>query len=333
MVTIETFGGAKPLVSKKKGARRSAAISRPGEGPTTGLILTADGYIVTSTFNFIQLDFLKDPKRRIITVTLPSGEQKVARFLGRDETRKICLLKVDDVSDLPVPAMAPRDEFRVGQWAVSVGVGFGDDDPALSAGIVSATQRISGRAVQTDANISPANYGGPLVDIQGRVIGICVPLSPRSQDAAAGSEWYDSGIGFAVPLDGQSRLIELMKAGKVVQPGMMGVQVRPADKETGQGVVIAKVLEKTPADKAGLKEGDQIVAVDGQEPLDPAQLRILLGRHIAGDTVKIAVTRGKERIEATVELAAGVDKTPSPRRLVPRKNLLPPEPADPKKNP
>ena len=82
---------------------------------------------------------------------------------------------------------------------------------------------MSGRAIQTDANISPANYGGPLIDIEGHVLGICVPLSPRAQGAASGVDWYDSGIGFAIPLSGAKRLIDEMKTGKHIKPGKLGV--------------------------------------------------------------------------------------------------------------
>src|SRR5262249_41731663 len=138
-----------------------------------------DGYIITSTFNF-----LKRPP--VITVVFPDGKRHVAKLLGRDDTRKLCLLKVDGVQSLPVPEFVPRSELKVGQWAVAVGVGYGDGSPALSAGIISAASRISGKAVQTDANTSPANYGGPLVDLDGRVIGVCVPLSPGSKEVAGG---------------------------------------------------------------------------------------------------------------------------------------------------
>ena len=329
IVTIDTFAGSAPIVSKKRG--RGSAATKPGEGSTTGLIISPDGYIITSTVNFLTVDFIKDKARRSIAVTLPGGDLKVAKLLGRDNTRKVCLLKVEGVKDLPVPKFAPRDKLRVGQWAISVGVGYGDSEPVISAGIISATSRISGRAVQTDANISPANYGGPLLDLDGAVIGICVPLSPRAKATAGGSEWYDSGIGFAVPLAGAEKLIAQMKAGKVVEPGKMGVQVKAADAKTGQGVVLSKVLPGSPAEKAGLKTGDHIVAIDGQKTMDTAQVRILLGRHVAGDVVKVTVKRGEEQIEAEVTLAAGLDQPPRPKppvRLKPAKK--PPEPKDKK---
>jgi serine protease Do len=158
----------------------------PGEGPTTGCHFF-DG--------FTPQHLLHQPP--IITVRLPSGERKVAKLLGRDETRRICLLKVDGASGLAVPEMAPREELAVGQWAVALGIGYGDAEPALTAGIISATSRIGTKAVQTDANLSPANYGGPLIDLDGRVIGICVPLSPGGAEGPAAV--VRPGGGFAVP--------------------------------------------------------------------------------------------------------------------------------------
>ncbi|MEX0586667.1 MAG: trypsin-like peptidase domain-containing protein, partial [Pirellulales bacterium] len=159
IVTIETYGGLGPSAGRTRRAPTSG-VSQPGAGPTTGLVLSEDGYIVTSTFNFIR-------KPPIITVILSDGTQKVAKLLGRDEIRKLTLLKVDVAGKLPVPQFAPRDQVRVGQWAITVGVGYGNQEPAVSAGIISATRRVSDHAVQTDANISPANYGGPLIDLEG----------------------------------------------------------------------------------------------------------------------------------------------------------------------
>lgn len=297
IVRIETFGGLDAATSS----------NGPGEGPTTGLVLSSDGLIVTSTFNF-----LKRPP--IITVILPSGERKVAQLLGRDDTRKICLLKVE-AAGLPVPEFAPREQVHVGQWAISLGVGFGDKQPALSAGMISATSRISGKAVQTDANLSPANYGGPLIDIEGRVIGICSPLSPNIRDEAAGAEWYDSGIGFAVPLAGADTLLADLKDGKHLKPPFLGVQAKPhGDPPTG--VQIAQLVPGGPAEKAGLKQEDKILTVAGAAVLDPAHMQVLLNRHYAGDEVELGIQRGEEQqtIKATLATVPppGKPKAPNP---------------------
>ena len=312
LVTIEGFGGL------AAGSGQTKGIHAPGEGPTTGLVISSDGYIVTSTFNFIR-------KPPIITVRLPSGERKVAKLLGRDETRRICLLKVDGASGLVVPEMAPRDELAVGQWAVALGIGYGDAEPALTAGIISATSRIGTKAVQTDANLSPANYGGPLVDLDGRVIGICVPLSPGGQQEGAGSEWYDSGIGFAVPLAGLEKVIEAMKEGKTLQKAFLGVQSQPTGTPPS-GATIVTVVPDSPAAKAGLTKDDKLISLDGTEIMDVTHLSSVIARYIAGDKVELVYQRGEEKKTITVELAVA-PPPPPPMRPMP----MPPK--DPEKKP
>jgi serine protease Do len=316
VVTIETYGGVlmperppAPRPSPARGPRRPpgrrriTAIGNPGEGPTTGLIVSPDGYIVTSTYNF-----LRAPP--IITVVLPDGSRHVAKLCGRDETRRLCLLKIEGVEGLPVPDVVPRDELRVGQWAISVGVGYGGDEPALSVGILSALERASGKAVQTDANLSPANYGGPLVDLRGRVIGVCVPLSPRAQGPAAGVEWYDSGIGFAIPLAGADPLIERMKKGETIRAGRLGI--RPALQAPPGSVPVEQVLPDSPAAKAGIKPKDAILALNGEPVSDVFRLRVILGRYAAGDEVTVRLKRGQEELSVKVVLDAGEDQVPQP---------------------
>jgi serine protease Do len=258
-------------------------------------MISSDGYILTSTFNFLR-------KPPVITVVLPGGERKVAKLLGRDETRRICVLKVDGVEDLPMPEYASRDEVKVGQWAVALGVGFGGDRPALSAGIISATHRIFAKAVQTDANLSPANYGGPLIDLDGRVIGLCVPLSPQSRDEAAGAEWYDSGIGFAVPIAENAERIEAMKQGKNFQPAFLGVQVK-AFGTPARGVKITEVVDHSPAAEAGLKMDDIVVSLDDTEAIDPIHFTSLVGRYVAEEKANLSYRRGDEIKTVEIEFA------------------------------
>ena len=301
VVTIESFGGLS--TSAIRGTR---GVRKPGDGPTTGLIVSPDGFIVTSTFNFIR-------RPPVITVILRDGSRHVAKLLGRDDTRKICLLKVDGMKDLTVPTFVRRSKLKVGQWAVSVGVGYGDSKPAMSAGIISAKNRISGRAVQTDANISPANYGGPLLDIEGRVIGICVPLHPQSQQVASGVEWYDSGIGFAVPLAGADGLLAQLKAGKIIRPASLGVQVKTAGPD-GSGVVVAKVQDGAAAGKAGVTAGDRILAINGEKILDVRHLLTVIGRFVAGDKIQLQVERAGKSLELKVTLDVATAKKPPVRK-------------------
>ena len=293
LVSIESFGGS----SVKAG--RIGGIRKQGEGNTTGVVISPDGYILTSTFNFIR-------EASVVIVKTHRGDERVAQILGRDDTRKICLLKIDDVAGLVVPEMQPVQDVKVGQWAISLGVGYGDQTPAISMGIISAKNRVGGRAIQTDANISPANYGGPLVDIQGRLIGICVPMNPQSQAVAAGVEWYDSGIGFAVPVDDFVKIIERLKDGQRILPAFVGIATGPVD---GPGMRVNGVVEGSAADQAGLVKGDVLLAIDGEPINDMLRLRQILNRFEAGQEISVSIKRvvakpdddGSEKVEDEAE--------------------------------
>ena len=287
LVTIESYGG----VSAVQG--RIGGIRKQGEGNTTGIVISSDGYILTSTFNFIQ-------RPPVISVILGDGERHFAKLVGRDDTRKICLLKIDGPTDLPVPEMVDESKIKVGQWAISLGVGYGDTSPAMSTGIISAKNRIGGRAIQTDANISPANYGGPLVDIEGRVLGICVPMNPQSQAVGAGVEWYDSGIGFAVPLADAEKLLDRLKAGEYIRPAFIGIQSGP--NPLGDGILINKVNPNSPASRLEFEEGDILLSINDNRVNDMLRLKQLINRFEAGETIRITVKRKSTGKEEKLEL-------------------------------
>ncbi len=312
LVTIESFGGTSTVVGKIGGIRQQ------GEGNTTGVMISPDGYVITSAFNFIE-------QPPVITVITSDGVRRVANLLGRDDTRRICLLKIEDVADMPVPELVSPDEIRVGHWAVSVGVGYGDSNPAISMGIISAKDRIGGRAIQTDANISPANYGGPLLDIEGRVIGICVPMSADSQNLASGVEWYDSGIGFCIPLVGLESLIQRLKDGRHIKRAFLGIQSEDIIEEDKQGTRISEVVPGTAAAEAELKKGDVILKIDEHPTPNVAELRSVLAKYYAGDDVELTYLRDDAEETMTVTLGSPpqqeAEDTPSlfpGRRRVPR---------------
>ena len=289
VVRIETIGGletvGKVLI---------------GTGPTTGLIVSADGYIVSSAFNFVQ-------KPASILVTLPGGVREGAKLVATDHNRMLVLLKVDAANPLPVPEAVPDDQLRVGQWSVAVGRTYEGEKPNVSLGIVSAVRRIFGKAVQTDAKISPANYGGPLVDIRGRVLGVLVPMSPQASPAGspnaavAGVEWYDSSIGFAVPLSHINSILPRWKAGKDLHSGILGVSFKQGD-QNADPAVIAACRANSPAYKAGLKVGDTIVEINGQPVVRQVQVKERINPHYAGDTLKVVVLRDKERLTRDITL-------------------------------
>jgi serine protease Do len=288
VVRIDTVGGLEQL--------DDVLLS---EGPTTGLIVSPDGLIVSSTFNF-----LRQPSS--ILVTLPKGQRVPARIVARDHSRKLVLLQVSAPESLPVPEAAPTTEIVVGQSAIAVGRTFQRDKCNVSTGIISARHRIWGKAVQTDAKISPSNYGGPLIDLRGRVIGILAPLSPTGEHELSAADWYDGGIGFAVPLSDINRRLTRMSRGEDLHPGLLGVTLKPGDIYSAPAELIA-CHPKSPAYQAGLRVGDTIVAVEDSRIERQSQLRHALGPLYAGEQVSLEVLRGTERRRVAVELAKEIE--------------------------
>jgi len=300
LVTIESFGGVTTTAGVIGGIRKQ------GEGNTTGIVISEDGLVVTSLFNFAN-------SPRIITVILADGKRQVAKMLGKDLTRNLCLLKIDDVKGLPTPEFIPLDEIEVGRYAISLGVGYGDQTPAMSLGIISAKNRIGGRAIQTDANTSPANYGGPLIDIEGRIFGVCVPLSPGGLSASAGVEWYDSGIGFAIPLDKMDWWVQQMKDGIDIFPGIIGVTV--LDNPDGAGVQVVRAIKDSAAAKVGLKKGDILLEVNGSPIKSQTDLQNWVKQRISGDQIKLLVRQGQDEKNVTLILTPHPDS--QPKSLIP----------------
>lgn len=275
LVRIETVGGLERVEQ-----------ILAGTGPTTGVVVSRDGYIITSSFNFAS-------RPASILVTLADGRRLAATQVAVDKVKMLTLLKVD-AHDLIVPQAAPRDTFRVGQWSLALGKTL-DEIPSVSVGIVSALNRIWGKAIQTDAKVSPVNYGGALVDIEGRVLGVLVPLSPQASGEVAGVEWYDGGIGFAIPLVDINAALGRLKQGEDLYPGLMGISVKVEDMYEGRPT-IDRVRYGSPAQMAGLKEKDAIVALDGHAIERHAQMRHVLGNKYAGDKLSVTVERGDEKL-------------------------------------
>lgn len=288
VVKIETVGGLERIGNMLVGT-----------GPTTGLVVSADGFIISSAFNFIS-------RPSSILVGLPDGTRTPAKLVATDHQRMLVLLKVSVDEPLVVPEAVPENEIQVGQWSIALGRTYDTPEPNISVGIVSGKNRIWGKAIQTDAKISPGNYGGPLVDIRGRVLGVLVPLSPESTDNLAGVEWYDSGIGFAVPLAHINTVLPKLTAGQDLKAGILGVSLDGRDIYSKPPVIVG-CRPNSPAYKAGFKAGDRIIEIDGQPVVRQAQLRERINRHYAGDTIRVVVLRGEERLERDLELIDHLD--------------------------
>lgn len=266
-----------------------------GSGPTSGVVVGQDGWIISSSFNFTN-------RPTSIVVTLADGRRFAAQRIAEDTSRHLTLLKIE-ATGLEEPQAVPEREIRVGQWAIAIGRTFDVATPNISVGIVSAVKRIWGKAIQTDAKVSPVNYGGALVDIQGRVLGVLAPLSPQGGDETAGAEWYDSGIGFAIPLESVLRGLGRLQTGTDLHAGLMGIGFRGEQSPTDQ-LLIETIRDRSPAAAAEIKPGDKVIAIEGQSITRYSELRQLLGSRYAGETVKVDVERVGEKRQVELTLVA-----------------------------
>lgn len=284
VVQIETTGG-----KERVGDVYIAA------GPTTGLVVSDDGLVMTSSYTVVH-----EPST--ILIQGAEGRRIPAQIVARDHARNLVLLRADEPVGKPATSLLPKDQIRVGAWVVAVGRAFDPTQINTSVGIVSAVDRVWGRAIQTDAKISPNNYGGPLVDLNGNLVGLIAPLSPQSEEALAGFEWYDSGIGFVVPLTDIAERLPRLASGEDLFPGKLGITPQSSDSFTSP-VVIASVGRVSPAGVAGLMAGDEVVEVNGRVIRRYPDLRHALGSCYAGEKVSVTVRRGSEelRVEAVLE--------------------------------
>ena len=284
IVRIETIGGLDLVGNLLTGA-----------GPTTGVVVSSDGYIVTSSFNFVS-------RPSSVLVILPDGRRFPADVVCTDDWKMLTLLKIDEGGLIPIQSAAKSD-LRVGQWAIALGRTYDSGFPSVSVGIISALDRIWGKAVQTDAKVSPVNYGGPLVDIQGRAIGVLVPLSPQASGETAGVEWYDGGIGFAIPMEDVYSALPRMEAGETLKRGLIGINFADMG-PLAMEARIERVRPVSPADEAGLEVGDVIVEADGRPIRRVSDLQSVLGTRYADDQLTLGIRRNDETFDVTLTLAA-----------------------------
>src|SRR5262249_4933151 len=257
-------------------------------------------------------------------VILDDGRRFVAKLLARDTIRRIALLKIDG-KDLPIPEWAAPSEMSIGRFAIACGRALGGKRPSVSVGMISALERRSGNAVQSDAKMSPANYGGPLIDVDGKVLGVCVPMAGGGGELA-GVEWYDSGIGFAVPRPRIEAVLPRLSNGHDVESGRIGVildelVLQDAEDEEQpepmRRVVIVAIADPSPAARAGLQENDIIAALNGVPLSSRGELQRKISDIEAGTDVVLSIERGGKKIDVKVTLAPPRDIGP-PRQAASR---------------
>jgi len=258
----------------------------------SGFIIASDGYILTN--NHVVEDADK------ITVRLPDEREFEAKVIGTDPQSDVALIKIE-ATDLPVLPLGDSDRLEVGEWVIAIGSPF-ELSQTVTVGVVSAKGRNRmgindyENFIQTDAAINPGNSGGPLLNIHGEAIGINTAIFSRSGGYM--------GIGFAIPIN-MAKSIEqqLRDKGKVTR-GWLGVMIQDVDKDLAasfnldstKGVLISGVSEDSPAAKAGIRQGDVIVAMAGKAVDDTADLRNRVAMTPPGRTVPFEIIRdGKKK--------------------------------------
>jgi len=281
VVRIRVLGSARALQSEG-----SATV-------TTGIAISKDGSILTSAFAL-------QGKPQAILVEDQQGNASPAKIVATDFLRKLVLLKA---SGRFTPAtIKPLDEIAPGQWSIAVGRFFSSNDSNVSVGIVSALNRIHGLAIQTDAKISPVNYGGPLIDLEGRAMGVLVPLSPGGRDdPGAGVEWYDSGIGFAIPMQAALDSARRMQEEGDLFPGKLGISVDTGSPWSSP-VTIREVATGGPADRVGIQKGDEIVSANGRPMTRNGIFESVVARTYAGEILNLDIRREQMNLSFQVPL-------------------------------
>jgi serine protease Do len=262
---------------------------------TTGIVISESGEILTSLFA------VKGNPEAVLAED-NTGRRTNAEIIATDYVRRLVLLKAREGQWLPaIPA--PAESVKVGQWSVALGRFYSAESSSISVGVVSALNRIHGMAIQSDAKISPVNYGGPLINLDGQVMGLLVPLSPGGQgNASSGVEWYDSGIGFAIPMQQALAVADRLRAGKDLKGGRLGVKMLSTGVFSSR-VVVDRVIPGGPADVGGLKKGDVLLSVNDRSIERMSMLEEAVGSRYAGDALNFDVKRGDENLKLSVLLS------------------------------
>ncbi len=290
-----------------------------GSGTGSGFVIAEDGYILTN--NHVVAGAADGGT---IEVSFADGKESAARIVGSDPSYDLAVVKVDG-DNLPTLPFGDSDAVVVGDPVIAIGSPLGLSG-TVTAGIVSALNRPvtaggSGgdtafiSAIQTDAAINPGNSGGPLVDMQGRVVGVNSAIATLGRGPMSG-ESGSIGLGFAIPIDQAARtaaqLIESGRAthpviGVSLDPGYQGEGARVAETGGTDGAAQEPVVPGGPADKAGIRRGDVIVAIDDKPIADNAELIVAIRARRPGDKVRFTIERNGEKRSVDVVLGESSD--------------------------
>ncbi|MEP6469677.1 MAG: trypsin-like peptidase domain-containing protein [Chloroflexota bacterium] len=283
--------------------------SGSGQGIGTGFIYNSEGWILTNRH------VVQDATQ--ITVILSDSRELPGQVYGIDTLTDLAIVKVD-ASGLPTVTLGSSADLEQGQLAIAIGNPLGQFENTVTTGVISGLGRqiVAGDAtqtsaeqlnnlIQTDAAINPGNSGGPLLDSAGQVIGVNTAVSQDAQ-----------GIGFAIPIDVAKPIMQLAVEGKPLARPWIGVYYQPVTKQLAEqlnlpsdsGVLIDSsdnrpaVFPGSPADQAGLREGDEIVAIDGNPVNGDRDLAEQILPHMPGDKITLTVLRGDSTLKVEVTL-------------------------------
>jgi serine protease Do len=281
----------------------------------SGFIIDKDGYIITNNHVVEGAEEIK--------VKLVDGREFNAKVVGRDPKTDLALIKISSIfKDLPTLSLGDSDKIRVGDWVLAIGNPFGLGH-TVTQGIISASGRTIGSGpydnfLQTDAPINPGNSGGPLVNLKGEVIGI-------NSSIIAGGQ----GIGFAIPSNTAKSIIPQLKEKGNVTRGWIGVSIQSVTPEIAKafgikeqrGALVSDVVPGGPADTAGVKRGDIIIAFDGKDIKNMSELPAIVAVTPIGKTVDIKVIRNGKEIMLKLTIAEMTGEKLASQIPLPEKNL------------
>jgi serine protease Do len=303
-----------------------------GQATGSGVIVDSEGWIVTNAHvvenaRNVRVDLVQPPATGGGSILRPRSRRLNARVVGLDRETDVALLKVEE-RGLPALELGDSESLRQGQLVMAFGSPLGLENSA-SLGVVNAVARQLKPDepmiyVQTDASINPGNSGGPLVDAEGRMVGLNTLILSQS----GGNE----GIGFAAPSHiVRSVYQQLRKSGRV-RRGVIGVRAQTITPSLAaglglvfdRGVVLSDVTPAGPAEEAGLRPGDILLALDGKPMENARQFDVNLYRRVPGDRVTLSVRRAAQTLDLTVSVVARPEDTDRFLSMVtPEKNLIP----------
>ena len=297
---LDAYSNAVMTVVERVGP--SVVQVQDGRGAGSGVIITPDGYVLTNAHVVERADTAR--------VRLADGRSVSGRAVGRDPSSDLAVLRVD-AAGLPAAELGDSDALRVGQLVIAIGNPLGFQS-TVTTGVVSALGRsLHGRdgrpiegVIQTDAALNPGSSGGPLVDTQGRIVGINTAVIAGAQ-----------GICFAVPSNTASALVVVLMRDGHVRRASLGISAAPTPIgralaarlaiAASEGIRVVEVVTGSPADRAGLRAGDILVFLDGTAlPTLSALQRVLTADRVARPLPAVVIRRG-ERLELLVTPGEG----------------------------